>query len=448
MATLLPIQAIRYNPDKINGPLASVVAPPYDVISLEDQDNLHKKSPHNVIRLILNRQYDGDGPGDNRYTRAAKTLHDWLDEQILLEDERPAYFVYEQTFEISAGTGSRTRKLVRRGVLGALRLEPFGQGCVFPHEETFSAPKADRLSLVRECRANLSAVFGLIPDGDGSMVALLERAVAKARPGAEVLEESGVLNRLWALDNAAFGASLAGLLAQRKVFIADGHHRYETACAYRDERRKGDSNPGLKRERAYDSVLMMCVPMNDPGLNILPTHRVVQAGPAFTSAQLLQKSAELFEREPADERRLVALSEEESGALKFGVVFAGGEKAVLTAKPGVETAMARLAEGKSPAWRGLDVAVLHELILKGMLGIGTNGAAHNGTGHKQGILYTKDSGEVFSLVDKSGTYNLGFILRPTRIDQVQAVAEKGDKMPHKSTYFYPKLLSGLVMRRL
>lgn len=443
MATLQPFPALRFNPRRINGPLASVVAPPYDVISWEDQDRLHKKSPHNVIRLILSRQYDGDGPGDNRYTRAAKTLQTWLDDEVLVEDAQPAFYVYEQTFETAGGPSSGARRLVRRGVLGALQLEPFGEGCVFPHEETFSAPKADRLNLVRECRANLSPVFGLVTDADSAVVRLLARATAQAQPDAEVTEESGVLNRLWVLSEPEFCEALRQALAPRKVFIADGHHRYETACTYRNERRAHDSQPGSKRERAYDSVLMMLVPVSDPGLNILPTHRLVQAGAGFSAQQFLSKSAELFERQPATEAALRALAGEEGGPPKFGLVLAGGGKFILAAQPGCEAAMARTAPDRSAAWRGLDVAVLHELILRGLVGL--NGAE---VPHKHGITYTKEVSEVFARMAPQGEFDLGFVLRPTRIEQVRAVAEDGERMPQKSTYFYPKLLSGLVMRKL
>ena len=439
MATVLPFRAVRYNPAKANGPLDALVAPPYDVISAEQQDALHRKSPHNVVRLILGRQYDGDSPTDNRYTRSARLWNQWQDEDVLITEKQPAFYIYEQSFEVALGHPPRKKAFTRRGVLSALKLEPFGEGCVYPHEETFPAHKADRLQLFRACRANFSPVFGLVPD-EGSVAALLARYAGSRAPDLEVREESGVTNRVWVATEKPFCKELTAALEPRKVFIADGHHRYETACNYRKERREAEKTKP-KGEKPYDHVLMMCVPMSDPGLVILPTHRLVQAGPAFSAAEFLKKAEPLLECREAGETELAALAEAQDGAVRYGVVMSG-RKVILTARPAVAEAMRKAAPGKSEAWRALDTAVLHEVVLKGLLALGKEAASPHGS-----VAYTKDVGEVFTRV-ASGECSVGFVLRPSRMDQVRATAENGERMPQKSTYFSPKLLSGLVMRKL
>lgn len=447
MATVIPFTALRYNPSKISGKLDDVIAPPYDVISIEDQDALYKLNPHNVVRLILGRQYDGDGPGDNRYTRSAKTLQTWMDEEVLVQDAHPCFYVYEQEFEVVVGADAKRIRHVRRGVLSALKLEPFGAGQVYPHEETFASHKTDRLMLTRACRANLSPVFGLMPDEKGEIVKLLA-AAAKSKPTMEVREASGIVNRVWVISDANFCAALSKACEPQKVFIADGHHRYETACNYREERKANDSQPGNKNPRPYDYVLMMCVPFNDPGLHILPTHRLVNAPAGYDEKKFLSKAGELFDIKDANDAELIALSEEASGPVRFGVLLSGGGKKIFTAKPGVAGAMSKVAPNKSDAWRGLDVAILHELILKGIVGLGDGNGNGHGHGHKTPVIYTKDVREAIATLAKKGEPNLGIVMRPTRIEQVRDVSLHGEKMPHKSTYFYPKLLSGLVIRKM
>lgn len=441
MAVISPFQAIRYNPDRVNGPLKSVVSPPYDVLSLAQQDELYKRSPHNVVRIILNRQYDGDGPDDNRYTRSARKLNTWLDAGVLAEDAHPAYYVYEQTYTVNAG--AQPKKYVRRGVLVALKLEPFGSGKVYPHEETFPSHKADRYSLMQATRANTESIFGLVPDGDNAILNLLAGAAKARKADVEVVDEDNVEHRLWIVEDPGFSEKLGRAFEPRGVFIADGHHRYETACTYCEDRKKNDSRPGDKRPRAYESILIHCVPMSDPGLHILPTHRLIKKDPGFDAAAFLKQCEALFTVKPATDAQLVALAEQTDGPVAFGLVFPDGRRLQITAKPDVEAAMKKAVGEKSAAWRELDVAVLHELLLKGFLGIGAEGSKR-----KNGIAFTKDATDALKEVTANGPYDFGVVMRPTRIDQVCAVSETGERMPQKSTYFYPKVLSGLVMRKV
>lgn len=441
MAEAIPFRALRYEPGRIGGPLESVVAPPYDVISAAQQDELYGRSPHNVVRLILNRQRDGDGPSDDRYTRAAKHLRDWLAQGVLKEDAQPAFYVYEQTFTVLSGHPPQAQQFVRRGVLTALKLEPFGEGRVYAHEETFPAPKADRLQLFRACRANFSPVFGLVPD-EGGLFELLRAATGSRAPDMEVREESGVLNRVWIVRHPAVCARISAALADQPVFIADGHHRYETACNYRAERRAADGAPREPRQAAYEYVLMMCVPMSDPGLVILPTHRLLRAPQGFAAEAFLKRAEQCFTVKPADQAAVAALADARGGPVRLGLVGDGGRNWVWSAKPELAGAMKRAVPDRSSAWRELDTAVLHELVLKQWLWEG-----RPPTGDHGGVTYTKDVGEVFSEV-RAGTHDQGFVLRPTGLEQVRAVAQAGERMPQKTTYFSPKLLSGLVMRML
>ncbi len=441
MATIIPFPAIRFNQQKIEGSLKEVTAPPYDVISIEQQDELYNKNNHNVVRLILNREYDGDSPTDNRYTRSAKKLEEWLHEGVLAEDLQDAFYVYEQTFTVKGGTEEKT--YTRRGVLAALKLEPFGEGCVYPHEETFPSHKTDRHNLMKTCRANLSSVFGLVPDTDKAIHDQLFAAIQNKKPDMEVIEDEGVENRVWVVSDPEFCSKFSQTFEGRKIFIADGHHRYETACTYRDDRWRNDSTPGVKRKRPYDYVLITCVPMSDPGLHILPTHRQIVTIPDFNKDTFLNRASELFEKRTVSDGELLALAESTEGPVRFGVVFADGEKVELTAKPAAAEALKQIAPDKTDDWRGLDVAVLHELLIKDILGLGTERVPR-----KNGIHFTKDAREVLDMLPNSDHYSVGFIMRPTRIEQVCTVSETGERMPQKSTYFYPKLLSGLVMRKL
>lgn len=441
MAEIRPFHGIRYNEAKATGSLGSVVAPPYDVISLEDQDRLYEKSPHNCIRLILNREYDGDGPKDNRYTRAAQCFEEWLNTGVLVEDLRPAYYICEQTYEIR--DGSERKQFVRRGIMVAMKLEPFGTGCVIPHEETLPIREKDRFQLMRASRANFSSIFALVPDEEEELRNALNEIVEERTPETNITEDDGTNDKLWLIDDEDICARLTKIFAGKKIFIADGHQRYETACSYREERWKNDSSPGVKRVRNYDYILMMCVPLSEPGLHIMPTHRLIKKVPDFNKDAFFTKVSELFEVKAATDEDLLAIAGARDGQIRFGVVLANRDKRILIAKPEAEEALKQVAPSTSDVWRSLDVAMLRELVIKGTLGVGLlNGSGRNG------IVFTRSARDVIETLPGSAAYDLGFIMRPTKIAQVCQVAEGGERMPPKSTYFYPKLPCGLVMRRL
>src|SRR5438045_1174563 len=275
MADIRPFRAFRYDLGKA-GTLSDVVAPPYDVIDPALQDALYARSPYNVIRLILNKETPADGDHDNRYTRAAGFLRDWQRQNVLAQDSARSLYVYHQEYEIEG------KRFTRRGFLGRVRLEKLGEGQIYAHEETLAGPKADRLKLFHATHMNLSPVFGLYPDPSADVQLLLDRAVGRALP-LEAVDHLGVVSRLWPVSDQHVLSQVAGLLGPKPVFIADGHHRYETALRYFEEQKAvgepaGDDSPAA-------SVLMMLVGMSDPGLLILPTHRLVSGLPALTAAQ-------------------------------------------------------------------------------------------------------------------------------------------------------------------
>src|SRR3954471_6868534 len=263
MPDIQAFRGLRYDLKHV-GSLSDVIAPPYDVIDSALQDQLYKQHPANVVRLILNRDEPGDNANNNRYTRAAKFFRNWRSEGVLFTESAPAVYVYHQQFNFAGQSYNR------RGFMARVGLERFGEGNIYPHEETMSGPKQDRLLLTRACRANLSQIFGLYPDEQSEAQTLLDRETAEITP-LEATDHLGVVHRLWPVTNLEVVGDVARLMAAKPVFIADGHHRYETACNYRDELAAGGKLPP---SHPANSVLMMCVSMSDPGMIVLPTHRI------------------------------------------------------------------------------------------------------------------------------------------------------------------------------
>src|SRR5947209_7520762 len=274
----------RYNLGRV-GALGDVVAPPYDVIDPALQQALYDRSPYNVIRLILNQESPSDTEADNRYTRAANTLRDWQRDDVLIQDSARSLYVYHQDFEVEG------QRFTRKGFLARVRLEPFGSGRIYPHEETLAGPKADRLKLFRATHMNLSPVFGLYPDPQGAVTAELEKAVGRSLP-LEAVDHLGVTSRLWPVHDQHTVSAVTGLLGPKPVFIADGHHRYETGLRYLEERR--EAGEVRDEEAPANFILMMLVSMSDPGLVILPTHRLISGLPELRAERLAELLAPGF----------------------------------------------------------------------------------------------------------------------------------------------------------
>jgi len=431
MPEVRPFRGVRYDVARV-GTLSKVVAPPYDVIDPALQDRLYQASPYNIVRLELNRAEPGDKEGEERYARAARCLRDWLRQGILRQDDHPALYVYHQTFEVDGVTYSR------KGFLARVRLEPIGQGQIFPHEQTLAGPKADRLSLYHATGFNLSPVFGLYPDPDADVQRLIESAPHDHTPLAAT-DHLGVENRLWLVTDQETHTAVSGLMAGKPVFIADGHHRYETALKYREELAASGQSAGPDDPAQF--CLMMLVGMSDAGLRILPTHRLVSGFPGLTADQLASRLAAEFEVRScgAGEAGCLAAWEaiEQEGdqdLLGFGTIADGQW---LLARLRSDAAMDRMAPEHSPDWRSLGVSILHVLVLDHLLvGLG-----------QPSCRYVHSIREVMNDFAARAS-DLACLVAPASMNHVESIASNRETMPPKSTYFYPKLLTGLVLNAL
>jgi uncharacterized protein (DUF1015 family) len=434
MADIRAFRAFRYDLGHV-GALSDVIAPPYDVIDPTLQQALYDRSPHNVIRLILNQEDPADTETENRYSRAARCLREWQQEGVLVQDSARALYNYHQEFEVEG------QRHTRRGFLARVRLEPFGQGNIYPHEETMAGPKADRLRLFRATAMNLSSVFGLFPDDAGAVQARLDEVVRRVLP-LEATDHLGVVSRLWPVTDQQAVSAVTGLMGPKPVFIADGHHRYETGLRYLEERRA--AGEVRDAEAAPNFILMMLVSMNDPGLLILPTHRLVSGLPGTVTADRLQSLlGDAFQLDPMGQGEQGARDTWElieadgsQNVLGFGTVADGLWQLGRFQRP---DAMAVLAAEHSLAWRGLAVSVLQEIVLKEFLAKGLSCTPQ--------CQYVHLLREV-QAATATGACQLAVLVPPATMAHVEAIAGNREKMPPKSTYFYPKLLSGLVFNPL
>jgi len=433
MADIRAFRAFRYDLGRV-GALSDVIAPPYDVIDPALQQALYDRSPYNVIRLILNQETPRDTPADNRYTRAARCLRDWQADGVLAQDSARSLYVYHQDFEVEG------RRLTRTGFLARVRLEPFGRGRIYPHEETLSGPKADRLKLFHATHMNLSPVFGLFPDEEGQVQKTLDAVAGKALP-LEATDHLGVVSRLWPVSDQHAVSAVTGLMGEKPVFIADGHHRYETGLHYLEERRgAGEVHDD---EAAANFILMMLVSMSDPGLAILPTHRLISGLPDLTADRLRGLLGQHFEVEIAGKgsdgaQAAWEMIEADGGQdlLGFGTVADGVWQTARLRAPQI---MAQLAAEHSPAWRGLAVSLLHVLVLNHLLAKGLNATPQCRYVHLLREVTEATAGK---------ECQLAALVPPATMGHVEQIAGNLEKMPPKSTYFYPKLLSGLVFNSL
>lgn len=427
MAEIHGFRGLRYDLGRV-GALSDVIAPPYDVIDDALSAALHGRNEYNVIRLILNPILSSDNETDNRYTRSARLLKEWRREGILVEEAAPCLYVYYQTFTWEG------QVFTRRGVMARMRLEPFGSGKVFPHEETLSGPKADRLKLFHATGMNLSQIFGLYPDPENHVAERLDQAVLRLTP-LEAVDHLQVTHRLWMVSDPKTISELQALVGPLPLFIADGHHRYETGLKHLEERRAA----GLVRDAddPANFILMMMVGMSDPGLQIMPTHRLVKGVGNLTADRLESLLGQHFHLESigrgAELGRLAWESVLTSGRQD---VFALGTTAddtwtVATLKS--PASMDAIVTDHTPVWKSLGVSILHRLLLDHCLG---------SLGKAQ-CQYVHLTDEVLSAMAR-GTCQVGCLVQPASVAHVQEVAGNLEKMPPKSTYFYPKLASGLV----
>ena len=437
MPQIAAFRGLRYDLGHV-GALSDVVAPPYDVIGPELQDQLYKRHPANVIRLILNRIEPGDTDTNNRYSRAARFLRNWQQEGLLRRDQHAAVYVYHQVFDYGG------QRFTRKGFMSRVRLERFGEGKIYPHEETHASAKADRLLLTRACRANLSQIFGIYPDADNAAQNLLEAAIAGVTP-LEATDHLGVVHRMWPVTDERIIGQVAALMSPQPMFIADGHHRYETACNYRDE--LAAAGP-LDANHPANFVLTMSISMNDRGLIVLPTHRLVRGLPVVTATELREKCGHLLAARPGGRGAAAARdiwqhieTDDEQGQLGF-FTAADQQWTVASITDAGRKRMAEIASEHSRDWQGLGVAILHRLVIETLLGARDLPKAN----------YVHLVDEVVDGIEQGdpegGRYPLAALVMPATVAHIQAISEFGERMPAKSTYFYPKLLSGLVINPL
>lgn len=411
-----PFRAWRYHPGRVE--LSRVIAPPYDVISPSEQEALYAKSPFNVVRLILGKEADF-------YEHARKCWEEWVRKGILVQDEKPALYLYEQVFRHPWDS----RPLRRLALVGILKLEE--TGAVLRHEATFEAPKKDRFLLLEKTKTNLSPIFGLYENPEIlSTLSALSRAEA---PLFEARDDQGVLHRGWAVQKKEDQKAVHEALAGEKILIADGHHRYETALEYR--RRMRQKFPSAPPEAPFDFVMMALAASGDEGLLVLPTHRIIRSLAPLSEKDFLKQLSQHFDLRPhPDQKVFQALLARPETEKVFGGVFREAGSFILSLK-NIETTRRLLPSGKSPIWYEVEAHLLSHLIFDVLWTPPSE--------KRQGLVaYTRSSEEAIQAV-REGRAEAAFLLRTPRVDTIRKLAYAGERMPQKTTYFYPKLASGL-----
>ena len=440
MAIIAPFRGLTYNYNKINDP-ENIITPPYDIISAKEQDEYYNANPYNIIRLELGKKLGDDSDLENRYTRAAAYLKRWEAENILTRLNKDAIYLTSHSYDPGDGSGTK----VRWGFVSLVKIEEEGSGVILPHEKTFSAHKDDRLKLLKACSAQLSQVFGLYDDsGDGILDSM--RKFTDSPPEVSFTFKDGTGHKLWCITDRELIKKAAGLMKDKAIFIADGHHRYETSRNFRNFLRE---TYGKSAEKPYEYVMMYLTDMGEDGLTILPSHRLIKK-PGFDAFDFLEKATKWFEIE----KMVFSTTGASTCALeiKSSLAIKGAENTafifycnkdngyyMMILKPGV---MDEMGKELHPSLRKLDVIVLSKLILQEVLGFTKTDLDNDGI-----FQYNSNIEASISLVD-SGEYDITFLLNPTKIEQVQEIARESLIMPRKSTYFYPKVLTGMVMNKI
>lgn len=437
MPEIQAFRGLRFNLATV-GSLSDIVAPPYDVIDSSLQDNLYARSEYNVIRLELNRAEPSDVTGDEIYHRASRFLRTWIRDGVLEAEGDPAIYVYHQEFSYAG------QSHVRKGFMARVRLQRFGEGNIYPHEQTHAKAKDDRLKLTRATQANLSQIFGLYPDPENTAQEILEQHIVTVRP-LEAIDHLGVIHRVWPVTDARIIGDVAALVCNLPMFVADGHHRYETACNYRDElAAQGHLTP----EHPANYVLSMLIGMDDPGLLVLPTHRLLEGVPEYSVAEICEKVSPCFDCEvagdgPEGAEKIWKDMEEIDDQMMMALYSSKDSKWVtLTAKKEAIEQMAKLAPDHSAAWQGLGVAILHRLVFEELLSL--RDIPKPTYVHLVEEVVAGLKGELEGHLH----YPLAALVMPATIEHIRQVSLHQERMPAKSTYFYPKLLSGFVFHKL
>ncbi|MGA1865343.1 MAG: DUF1015 domain-containing protein [bacterium] len=444
MAEIRPFKGVLYNEDLITN-LSLVIAPPYDVISSTEQEQLYERNAYNIVRLIKGKEFPEDNGKDNTYTRANQYFQNWLREKLLVEDLNEAIYACQDEYKLQ----DDTRK-IRKGFFALFRLEDFGSGSIYPHERTLAGPKESRFRLMQACSANFSPIFSLYSDTERKVEQVMDD-VFSSPPDIRILSQERILHRLWKITDPVSCGIIVEAMKGQKIFIADGHHRYETALNYQKFMREKN---GLRdKKQPYDYCLMYFANTDDEGLSILPYHRAVRnlswevldnlearLKPWFYIKSFHFDGIAINE---ATARKDLTMQMARMGVNRpvFGLYMGKHRYFLLALKHDVNIEEIVAGEG-SKAWKRLDVNVLHALILEKILGISSNDFEK-----KETLVFEADTVKAISLVNMN-TCQAAILVNPTKIEQVKKVALKGEKMPQKSTFFYPKLPSGLIIRRI
>lgn len=446
MALIAPFRALRYNPAKIQH-LEEVVTPPYDVIDLVAQAAFAAKNPYNMIHLDLSKNFSADQLTEARYLQAKETFAKWQQEEVLIREQEPTIYLYHTEYGLPSG-----KRLTRKGLLCLVQLAEFAEGVVKPHEKTFSGVTSDRLSLLDTCHAQFSPIFSLYPDAQGQIMTLLEGA-CPAEPLSCVTDHDGCIHTIWGVTDPAILSQVRELFKKRSLYIADGHHRYTTALQFRALMRERLGE--VAEDSPYNHTMMYLCGMEDPGLSVLPTHRLVRMPESVALSSLIAKLAQSFiveeisggSRETLVAEVLGRMAENSGAATMFGLYHPQEDRCLLlTLQDGV---IDKALGSKQPAaLRELDVVILSDLIIEGLLQLD-----HDRCVKESLVDYYSDSDIALDVAIKEGEScsdrtPLVFLMNPTLVSQVKRVADEGLVMPHKSTYFYPKLLTGLLLNKI
>jgi uncharacterized protein (DUF1015 family) len=424
LAEIRTFKGVFYNKGLV-GDLDNIVAPPYDVISPDDHKNFLKTNKFNVVRLILPQ-----GTANSKYTNARDTLYEWNEKGVLVRDIEPAIYVYEQEYDAK---GVRKNRI---GFIALTRVEDFSSGKIKAHERTLKGPKADRLRLLKACKTNFSQIFSLYSDPEQNIDSILIKHT-EGEPRIDLTIDD-VRHRLWTLNDPNAISAISKFMQDKPLFIADGHHRYETSLNYRNEMRQwtGD-NSG---EAPFDFTMMMFVNMDSEGLTVFPTHRALKNLPKINYDKFKENLGYVFDLEqlPSIDATMKELQKHSDGHA-IGMYIGNNNFFLLKVKD-ENIVLDLLDDEHSKAWKLLDVTVLHQIIINKVLGFG-------GTNIENSIKFTIDENEAVQLVNDGG-YQMAFMLNPTKVDSIREIADNSEIMPQKSTYFYPKLLTGLVFNKL
>lgn len=436
MAKVVPFKGLRYNIDKFKD-LEAVTAPPYDIISPEEQQELYNKDEYNVIRLDYGMDFESDDAENNKYTRSAAYLKKWIEEEVLKFEDEPAFYIYEQVFKLDMDE-SPSHSL--KGIISLVQLEEFSKKIIIPHEETLKKAKRDRLGLMEATETNMSQIYSLYMDPDQAIADIISEC-SDGVPDVSFTTKENVIQNIWIIKDPAVINVISKKFENKQLFIADGHHRYETALYYRNMRHEHDGTE--VGTQSYDYTMMMLVSMDDSGLFVFPTHRMIKDVSNFSEQLTIGMLTDDFSTSKiyfteGDVAEIIT-TKLRNNADERCFAFYTGENYYYLLKLKDVHVMDSLIEGKSDTYKHLDVTILHKLILEKYFGIDEQSLAN-----QEHIVYTKNAAEAIKRVD-DGEFQCAFLISPTKVSEIRDISLANEKMPQKSTFFWPKLITGTVI---